>query len=79
MRNEWVTLVMKEVTNPDYGLFQISANNISIQPNPLSYIIPNHLLHFRFIGRLVAYSIIKDLPLEINLTKSFLKHIASNY
>lgn len=45
---------MKEIINPDLGLFSLSANKLTFQPNKNSYIIPNHLRYFRKIGILVG-------------------------
>ena len=60
--------------SPDFGLFKLSANKSTLQPNSLSYLVPNHLVHFRyehqslnnlirFLGRLVALALIKNLPI----------------
>jgi hypothetical protein len=40
---EWVTLVVKEVTDPRLGLFELNANELALQPSRLSYLVPNHL------------------------------------
>jgi hypothetical protein len=58
LRTEWVNLCIKEVTNPDFGLFILSSNGVTIQPNPFSYLVPDHLAHFRFFGRLIAKAIL---------------------
>lgn len=46
-----------------------------MQPNPSSCLIPNYLHYFRMIGRFIAKALISQLDVEIDLTKSFLKHI----
>jgi E3 ubiquitin-protein ligase HUWE1 len=66
---------MKEIINPDLGLFSLSANKFTFQPNRNSEIIPNHLRYFKKIGMLVGKAMKENWLLEINLTKSFLKHI----
>lgn len=66
---------MKEVINPGIGLFSLSANGLTFQPNKNSYLIPNHLRYFRKIGILVGKAMKENWLLEINLTKSFLKHL----
>jgi len=45
-----------------YCLFEYAnKNNYSLQINPASYVNPDHLLYFKFIGRFIAMvSIIKN-------------------
>ncbi|KAL4482579.1 hypothetical protein ABPG72_005822 [Tetrahymena utriculariae] len=78
LTREWLALLSKEVFNPDYGLFQLSANKRSIQPSPLSMLIPDHLNHFLFLGRLVGKSLVENWHFDINFCRSFLKHMLSN-
>lgn len=55
MCREWFYLISHEMLNPMYCLFEYAtANNYLLQINPLSGINPEHLLYFRFIGRVVA-------------------------
>ncbi|EAS06148.2 HECT domain ubiquitin transferase (macronuclear) [Tetrahymena thermophila SB210] len=75
LTREWLALLSKEVFNPDYGLFQLSANKRSIQPSPLSMLIPDHLNHFLFLGRLVGKSLVENWHFDINFCRSFLKHM----
>jgi atrophin-1 interacting protein 5 (WW domain-containing E3 ubiquitin protein ligase 1) len=38
-----------------YCLFEYAnKNNYSLQINPASYVNPDHLLYFKFIGRFIA-------------------------
>jgi len=75
LTREWLSLLIKEVFNPEMGLFKASENKISYQPNPLSYLIPDHLLHFRMLGRLIGKALIEKWNIEVYFVKSFLKHI----
>ena len=77
LKREWLTLLSKEIFNPENGLFKLSENKISYQPNPTSYIIPNHLTQFRILGRLIAKCLIERYDFEVFFVKSFLKHILS--
>lgn len=79
LTREWLSLLVKEVFNPDYGLFKASENKISFQPNPLSHIVPDHLMHFRMLGRLIGKAIIEKWNIEVFFVKSFLKHILRNF
>mmetsp|Transcript_3939 Transcript_3939/g.607 ORF Transcript_3939/g.607 Transcript_3939/m.607 type:complete len:80 (+) Transcript_3939:19-258(+) len=54
LTNEWLTMLTKEVFSPEYGLFTLANNGRSIQPSPFAHLVPDYLIHFRFLGRLVA-------------------------
>jgi E3 ubiquitin-protein ligase NEDD4 len=48
---EWFFTVSHEVLNPMYCLFEYAnKNNYSLQINPASYVNPDHLHYFKFIG-----------------------------
>lgn len=52
---EWFFLLSHEVLNPMYCLFMYAgANNYSLQINPASFINPDHLKYFEYIGRFIA-------------------------
>ena len=72
---EFYTLVFKDLLDPAKGFFEQSPNGITLQPSPLSSIIPNDLLHFKYAGRLVGKAILDGYDCEIDLKKFFLKQI----
>ena len=43
-----------QILHPDYGMFVKSKVGQSYAPNPDSYLIPNHLVFFRYFGRFLA-------------------------
>lgn len=52
---EWFFMLSHEVLNPMYCLFEYAnKNNYGLQINPGSYINPDHLQYFKFIGRFIA-------------------------
>jgi hypothetical protein len=51
---EFFFLISHAMLNPMYCLFQYASNNYALQVNPSSGINPEHLLYFRFIGRILA-------------------------
>ena len=49
---EWFWQLSHEVLNPMYCLFEYAnKNNYSLQINPASYVNPDHLHYFKFVGR----------------------------
>lgn len=75
LTREWIVLALKDILDPQKGLFKLSSNGVTIQPHPHSFLVPNHLTHFRYAGRLIAKGLIDKLDLEVDFNKSFLKHI----
>ncbi len=57
-RREWFSLVLREVFSPEKGLFKLSSNGITYQPDPSSILIPDFKNHYRYAGRILAKAII---------------------
>ncbi len=48
---------------------------MTLQPHPLSALVPEFKSLFRLLGRTVALAVQQNLSVDINFTRSFLKHI----
>ena len=73
---EWFSVLARQMFNPDYALFRTSAaDRITYQPNRMSYINPDHLLYFHFVGRIIAKAVFDGRLLDCYFTRSFYKHI----
>ena len=73
---EWFSVLARQMFNPDYALFRTSAaDQITYQPNRMSYINPDHLLYFHFIGRIIGKAVFDSRLLDCHFTRSFYKHI----
>lgn len=76
LTREWFLLLSKEMFNPDIGLFKLSANGDTYQPNPKSaFIDSNHLNYFQFIGRIIGKALHDGCMLDCFFTRSFYKII----
>lgn len=40
---EWAVMIVKEITDPKLGLFELNVNELAFQPSKISYLVPNHL------------------------------------
>lgn len=50
-------IISREIFNPDYALFTVSpGDRVTYTINPSSHCNPNHLLYFKFVGRLIGMS-----------------------
>ncbi|KAJ2795584.1 E3 ubiquitin-protein ligase tom1, partial [Coemansia helicoidea] len=73
---EWFQVLARQMFNPDYALFMPSAaGRVTYQPNPQSWANPEHLLYFKFVGRIIGKAIADQRALDAYFTRSFYKHI----
>jgi len=74
LTREWYHVISREMFNQDYALFTASDDS-AFQPNPASSVNPDHLLFFKFIGRVVGKALWDGELLDAHFTRSFYKHI----
>ncbi|KAE8266509.1 hypothetical protein A4X09_0g5834 [Tilletia walkeri] len=73
---EWFSVLARAMFNPDYALFTpCAADRTTYQPNRLSSVDNNHLLYFKFVGRVIGKAIYDGRLLDAYFTRSFYKHI----
>ncbi|XP_065067816.1 E3 ubiquitin-protein ligase HACE1-like [Rhopilema esculentum] len=72
---EWLDLLFKEVLNPDYALFTLSADGSTFQPNSNSAVNSDHLNYFCFAGRMMGLAMYHKRLISASFTRSFYKHI----
>jgi len=78
LKTEWFEVVTKEMFNPDRGLWQSSATNqMCMQINPASEMCcpDEHLLCFRFIGRVMGKALLDGELVRGHMVKHLYKHI----
>lgn len=54
VKKEWFLCVSREIFDASYALFEPSSSGNTYHPNPKSYVNPEHLNYFKFIGRFAA-------------------------
>ncbi|OZC09116.1 hypothetical protein X798_03863 [Onchocerca flexuosa] len=75
---EWFSIITREIFNPNYALFITSpGDRVTYMINKTSYINPEHLEYFKFVGRIIAKAIYENKLLECYFTRAFYKHILS--
>ncbi|TKR89627.1 hypothetical protein L596_013698 [Steinernema carpocapsae] len=71
---EWFFLLSHEVLNPMYYLFMYAGtNNYNLQINPASFVNPDHLRYFEFIGRFIAMALFHGKFIDSGFTMPFYK------
>ena len=75
MTREWYSVLAPEVFNAGYVLFVTTGDGVTFQPNPNSYVNPDHLSYFKFVGRIIGKAICDGHLMDAHFTRSFYKHI----
>ncbi|XP_041375572.1 NEDD4-like E3 ubiquitin-protein ligase WWP1 [Gigantopelta aegis] len=76
LAREWFFNLSHDVLNPMYCLFEYASNsNYSLQINPASSVNPDHLLYFRFIGRVIAMALYHGKFIDSGFTLPFYKRM----
>mmetsp|Transcript_7788 Transcript_7788/g.16923 ORF Transcript_7788/g.16923 Transcript_7788/m.16923 type:complete len:817 (-) Transcript_7788:317-2767(-) len=78
LAREWFELVTNEVFDPDMGLWSNSTTNqMCMQINPASEIScpEDHLIYFRFIGRVMGKAMFDRQLVKGHMVKHLYKHI----
>ena len=73
LTREWYAELSREIFNPNYALFV--KYHDTYQPNISSWVNPDHLNFYKFIGRLIGKSIMENQVLDCYFTRSFYKHL----
>ncbi|KAI5180103.1 E3 ubiquitin-protein ligase HUWE1 [Nematocida sp. AWRm80] len=73
LTREWFSELSKEMFNPNYALF--TPISTAYHPNPNSHINPEHLMYFKFIGRIIGKGVHDEIVLDCYFTRSFYKSI----
>ena len=72
---EWFFLLSHEIFNPSFGLFEYSAHNHTPQINPASGVNPEHLVYFKFIGRVLGLAVFHRRFLDVKFVPGFYKMV----
>ncbi|GAA6062543.1 hypothetical protein JCM10212_004309 [Sporobolomyces blumeae] len=73
---EWFGVLARQMFNPGYALFQPqAADALTYQPNKSSSVNEEHLLYFRFVGRIIGKALHDQRILEAYFSRSVYKHM----
>jgi E3 ubiquitin-protein ligase HUWE1 len=73
---EWFQILARRMFNPDYALFQPCAGDkLTYQPNRASSVNPEHLLFFKFVGRVIGKAIYDGRLLDAYFARSLYRQI----
>lgn len=73
---EWYQVLSRQMFNPDYALFTaVASDETTFHPNRTSFINPEHLSFFKFIGRIIGKAIFDNCFLDCHFSRAVYKKI----
>ena len=73
---EWFQVLSRQMFNPDYALFNpVSSDRTTFHPNRLSKINDEHLMFFKFIGRIIGKALYEGRVLDCHFSRAVYKRI----
>jgi len=76
LTREWFELLAKDLLDPNFALFEFSSEDkTTVIPCKNSYVNPEHLSYFKFVGRIIAKAIMDGNFINLRLSKFIYKHI----
>ncbi|KZT10978.1 uncharacterized protein LAESUDRAFT_721398 [Laetiporus sulphureus 93-53] len=73
---EWFQILARQMFDPNYALFQpCAADRLTYQPNKASWVNPEHLSFFKFVGRVIGKAIYDGRLLDAYFARSLYRQI----
>ncbi|ETN37662.1 uncharacterized protein HMPREF1541_07285 [Cyphellophora europaea CBS 101466] len=73
---EWFQVLARGIFNPDWALWQpVASDKTTFHPNPLSWINGEHLVYFKFIGRIIGKALHEGRVLDCHFSRAAYKRM----
>lgn len=73
---EWYQVLSRQMFNPDYALFTpVASDETTFHPNRTSFINPEHLSFFKFIGMIIGKAIYDSNFLDCHFSRAVYKRL----
>ena len=73
---EWFQVLSRQMFNPDYALFiPVASDRTTFHPNKLSNVNEEHLMFFKFIGRIIGKALYEGRALDCHFSRAVYKRI----
>ena len=73
---EWFQVMARQMFNPDWALFTpVASDRTTFHPNKASYINEEHLMYFKFIGRVIGKALYEGRALDCHFSRAVYKRI----
>lgn len=71
---EWFQVLARGMFNPNYALFiPVASDRTTFHPNRLSAVNPEHLLFFKFVGRIIGKALYEGRVLDCHFSRAVYK------
>lgn len=75
---EWFQVLSRQMFNPGYALFiPVASDRTTFHPSKASHINEEHLLFFKFIGRIIGKALYEGRALDCHFSRAVYKRILS--
>jgi E3 ubiquitin-protein ligase HUWE1 len=75
---EWFQVLSRQMFDPGYALFiPVSSDRTTFHPNQLSSVNEEHLMFFKFIGRIIGKALYEGRVLDCHFSRAVYKRILS--
>lgn len=76
LTREWFQILARQMFDPNYALFQpCAADKLTYQPNKNSWVNPEHLSFFKFVGRVIGKAIYDGRLLDAYFARSLYRQL----
>ena len=73
---EWFQVMSRQMFDPNYALFvPVASDRTTFHPNKLSHVNPEHLMFFKFIGRVIGKALYEGRALDCHFSRAVYKRI----
>ena len=73
---EWFQVLARGMFDPNYALFQpVASDKTTFHPSPLSRVNDEHLLYFKFVGRIIGKALHEGRVLDCHFSRAVYKRI----
>lgn len=73
---EWFQVLARGMFDPNYALWQpVASDRTTFHPSPLSGVNPEHLMYFKFIGRIIGKALHEGRVLDCHFSRAVYKRI----
>ncbi|KAK0847851.1 E3 ubiquitin-protein ligase tom1 [Friedmanniomyces endolithicus] len=73
---EWFAALARQMFNPDYALFvPVASDRTTFHPNELSDVNNEHLMFFKFIGRIIGKALYENRVLDCHFSRAVYRRI----
>ena len=73
---EWFAAMARQMFNPNYALFNpVASDRTTFHPNALSAINHEHLMFFKFVGRIIGKALYENRVLDCHFSRAVYRRI----